>query len=314
MPNSFSRFLSDEDLAKVREDYLAALAEVELDAQAGPQHPVITPDDPAALSVPGQQPEPQYAASHRHICVAGLQLDRFWHCFGTERHSVTLDLIVQLLHASGTNVLPINTHQLDDRRQRSALEHGFAGATYDALGTRIDLSRYVKMLNINLRTCAEQAVTAAKIAVEMTGERVIKLEVLEPALRDSRDLDVVAAARQLINWEPSLVVLPLISCSIDAANAAMEAGCPLLRVMGSAISSGRGITDPAAFTRICQRPIPVVLDGGIGQTTDIDDAVQLGANGVLINSVLFDTGQAPVSVMQDFAAAARKAFQRALIT
>jgi thiazole synthase len=249
------------------------------------------------------------ASTNQCISLPGLLLERFWHCFGTERHSAPLDLIVQLLHASATNVLPINTHHLDNRRQRSALEHGFGGATYDALGERIDLSPYVKMLNINLRTTAHDAVQTAKIAVDMTGERVLKLEVLQPQLRHSRDDDVLEAARRLMTWEPSLVVLPLISCCLDTAKAAIDAGCPLLRVMGSPISSGNGIADAAAFAEICSLPTPVVRDGGVGKTTDIDRAVALGAGGVLVNSVLFDSGRAPVGVMAEFVAAARRAFE-----
>jgi thiazole synthase ThiGH ThiG subunit len=56
-------------------------------------------------------------------------------------------------------------------------------------------------------------------------------------------------------------------------------------------------------------PIPVVLDGGIGQTTDIERAAALGADGVLINSVLFETGRPPVAVMAEFAGAARQTFE-----
>lgn len=246
----------------------------------------------------------------QYISISGLTLDRFWHCFGTERHHAPIDLVVQLLQTSRSNVLPINTHRLDDRRQRTALEHGFAGATYDALGERIELSRYVKMLNINLRTTADEAVQAAKIAFDMTGHRVLKLEVLAPRLRHSRDDEVVAAASRLIAWEPSLVVLPLISCRVDTAKAAIDAGCPLLRVMGSPISSGKGIADETAFAEICSFPIPVVLDGGIGHTNDIERAVTLGAGGVLINSVLFDNAGGPAAVMAEFAGTARRLFER----
>ena len=256
------------------------------------------------------EPSPPTCVSNsQYISLSGLALERFWHCFGTERHRAPLDLIVELLHTSGTNVLPINTHHLDNRRRRAALEHGFGGATYDALGERIDLSRYVKMLNVNLRTTADEAVQTAKIAVDMTGERVLKLEVLQPRLRHSRDDHVVEAARRLIAWEPALVVMPLISCCADTAKAAIDAGCPLLRVMGSPISSGQGIADEAAFAEICSSPIPVVLDGGIGKTTDVNRAAALGADGVLINSVLFDTGCGPVGVMAEFATAARRAFE-----
>jgi thiazole synthase len=84
------------------------------------------------------------------IAIADVRLTRFWHCFGTERHRADLDTVVGLLRASGTNVLPINTHRLDNTRRRDALEHGFAGVHYDVLGRHVDLSPYVKMSNVNL--------------------------------------------------------------------------------------------------------------------------------------------------------------------
>ncbi|AXX32341.1 thiazole biosynthesis family protein [Actinosynnema pretiosum subsp. pretiosum] len=242
------------------------------------------------------------------ITASGVRMTSFWHCFGTERHRAGLDTVIGLLRASGTDVLPINTHRLDDDRRRDALEHGFAGVTYDRLAEHVDVSGYVKMVNVNLRTTADEAAHVAKLAVELTGERVIKLEVLTPDLRSSRDAAVVEVARRLLRWEPSLVVLPLLSNDHEAARAAVDAGCPLLRVMGSPIGARAGITDPAAFARTCALPVPVVLDGGIGSTDHVRDAAAAGASGLLVNSVLFDDGRPPVEVMADFRASAEEHF------
>jgi len=242
------------------------------------------------------------------IDVCGISFSRLWHCFGTEHHRCDLDTACALLTASGTNVLPINTHRLDGSRQRGALEHGFAGVEYDDLATRVDMSKYVKMLNINLRTSAEEAVRTAKAAVDMTGERILKLEVLAPGLRDSQDDEVVLAATRLLAWDPGLIVLPLLSTDINAAKQAIDAGCPLLRVMGSLIGSREGIVDRDAFEQICSMSVPVVLDGGIGAPQHISQAAECGAQGVLVNSVLFDTGPDPAAVMRQMRQAADNAF------
>ena len=242
------------------------------------------------------------------ITVADVRLTSFWHCFGTERHRADLDTVVGLLRASGTNVLPINTHRLDEGRRRDALEHGFAGVAYDEVGERIDVSAYVKMVNVNLRTTADEAVRIAKLAVDMTGERVIKLEVLTPDLRSSRDDQVVEAAERLIEWDASLVVLPLLSNDHGAAQRAVDVGCPLLRVMGSPIGARAGILDAATFAKTCELPVPVVLDGGVGTVDHVRDAAAAGAAGILVNSVLFDDGRPPVEVMTDFREAAESHF------
>lgn len=245
------------------------------------------------------------------IQLDNLSLSRLWHCFGTERHRVPMDLVLRLLDTSKTNVLPINTHRLDASRKRDALEHGFGGVTYDGLHGHRDLGAYVKMLNINLRTSPAAAVEAAKIAFGMTGERVLKLEVLEPRLRQSQDLAVVEAARILRSWEPSLVILPLLSTNPDAARAAVDAGCPLIRIMGSSIGSRAGIEDEPGFAEICSLPVPVVLDGGIGRPAHLERAFALGAQGALVNSVLFDDGREPVEVMSEFAETAIRVFGQA---
>jgi thiazole synthase len=245
------------------------------------------------------------------LTVRGLRMQRLWHCFGTERHRVPLEMIVELLSASRTNVLAINTHRLGRSRLHDALEHGFAGVSMDLLANHVDMTRYIKVLNINMRITAVEAVRAAQLAVDMTGERILKLEVLDSTLRQSNDNEVLDAARRLLRWDPSLLVLPLITNDFETARRAIDVGCPLLRVMGASIGSQHGIVDPACFEKICGLTVPVILDGGIGHPDHLRWAVQLGAQAALINSVLFDSGRPPLEVMRDFRVAADRAFARA---
>jgi thiazole synthase len=76
----------------------------------------------------------------------------------------------------------------------------------------------------------------------------------------------------------------------------VELGCPLLRVMGSDIGSGRGIVDRDMFGRVCTLPVPIVLDGGVATAADFASAFAAGAQGCLINSALF-AGPAPPDVI-----------------
>ena len=239
------------------------------------------------------------------IRIGGVTVDYFWHCFGTERHRASRETVLAMMAAADNGVLPINTHALDAARRRENLEIGFAGVSYDSLAVGRDLSHYTKMLNINLRTSAQAAVRTAKLAVEMTGERVLKLEVLNEDLRGANDARTLDAAAELRAFDDELVVLPLLSNDRAAVKEAVAIGCPLVRVMGSPISSGRGIDDPDAFAEICAGPVPVILDGGIGVPEHIHTAARLGAAGVLVNSVLFDGAEgsprAAVKIMRDAA-------------
>jgi len=228
--------------------------------------------------------------------VAGLDMTRIWHCFGNYSHRVDLWTIQRMLRASGTNVLPINTHRLSRASLRGGLEIGFGGVTVDELHEKESFEGMVLMLNINHQTTAADAVAKTSLAYELTGERVVKLEVLSRDFRTSNDDQLVEAVRELRRLLPELVLMPLVSNNWISAQRLVELGCPLLRVMGSDIGSGRGIIDPETFGRICTLPVPVVLDGGVATAPDFATAYAAGAQGCLINSALF-AGSAPPDVV-----------------
>jgi thiazole synthase len=227
--------------------------------------------------------------------VAGLEMTRIWHCFGNHGHRVDRWTIQRMLRASGTNVLPINTHRLSPASRRGGLEIGFGGVTLDELRERRSLDGMVLMLNINHQTTAAAAVAKTRLAYGMTGETVVKLEVLSPDLRTSNDDQLIEAVRELRRTLPQLILMPLVSNNWVSAQRLVELGCPLLRVMGSEIGSGRGIVDRDTFGRICTLAAPVVLDGGVAGVADFAIAHAAGAQGCLINSALF-TGSAPPDV------------------
>ena len=287
MVNSFSRFLSDEVLSKVRELYLQALTDANADAD------------------PNEPPSP-----YGRIDVSGVSLERFWHCFGTERHKAPLDVIVALLQASGTNVLPIDTHRLDEARDPDALEHGFAGVSYAALGDRIDVTP--------LREDAEhQPAHLRGCGGERRQDRVRHDRRAGAQARGAHSRPARVRGRRRGRGRPPVDGLGTVADRAAAAvlqrrgrQGGRRRRCPLLRIMGSPISSRAGITDEFAFAEITSMGAPVVLDGGIGKVSDLDRAIDLGAGGALVNSVLFDDGRPPALVMEGFAAAARRAFSR----
>jgi thiazole synthase len=228
--------------------------------------------------------------------VAGLEMTRIWHCFGNYARRVDLWTIQRMLRASGTNVLPINTHRLSRASLRDGLEIGFGGVTVDELRERRSFDGMVLMLNINHQTTAAEAVAKTALAHELTGEPVVKLEVLNEDLRTSNDDQLIEAVRELRRLLPQLILMPLVSNDWVSAQRLVQLGCPLLRVMGSDIGSGRGIIDRETFGRVCTLPVPVVLDGGVATAADFAMAHAAGAQGCLINSALF-AGSAPPDVV-----------------
>lgn len=230
----------------------------------------------------------------------GMQLSTMWHCFGNYMHKVDLDQVLRMLDASRSNVIPVNTHLLDQSRSRDDLLIGFGDVTFDALSAAIDMSRYYVFANINHQTTAADAVEKVKLCSEVAGLSIIKLEVLNDDLKTSNDAALIDAVARLNAERPDLCVMPLHSNDPVVARELASAGCPLLRVMGGPIGSGAGIAHEDAFAECCAIDVPIVLDGGVGSVAHFLRASALGAAGCLVNSMLFETRQQPYEVLRDF--------------
>ena len=242
--------------------------------------------------------------------VAQLSMTRIWHCFGNYMHKVNLDTVLNMLSASKTNVLPINTHQLTPTSGRSGLQIGFGGVLFDDVVAKINSNSMVFMLNINHQLSAQAAVEKTKLAYALTDERVVKLEVLNADMRTSNDAELIEAVKLLKAQLPALILMPLLSNDAQTAKTLVDLGCPLLRVMGSGIGDAQGILDPETFTRICNFPVPVVLDGGVRHAADLAHAMQLGAQGCLVNSALFAEGLKPEVELTNFLSEAQAIFKQ----
>jgi thiazole synthase len=156
------------------------------------------------------------------------------------------------------------------------------------------------MLNINLQTSAKLAYEKTKLAYDMSGERLIKLEVLGGDYKHSNQNEIVVAARDIIRWNSSLNVYPLLENDLLTAKKLIDVGCKLLRVMGSGIGTGEGIKDIKTLAKICELGVPVIIDGGIGSLDDAKQALEVGVDGILVNSMLFEQIEPPEVVLKDF--------------
>lgn len=236
-----------------------------------------------------------------YFSCGGMRFTRLWHCFGGSGVQLDLAVIRALLTASRSNVLPINTHRLDPKSGCEGLELGYGGVTLSAFDVGPRVTGMIRMLNINHRTSAEDAVETTKLAVRLTGYKVIKLEVLNSDLRTSNQRALVQAVRQIRAWNSDLLVFPLLANDLRAAEEFVDLGCPLLRVMGSPIGSRQGVLDERTLERICDLGLPVILDGGVGCIEHVRRTWPLGLTGILINSMLFGSSRSPVEVMLAFA-------------
>lgn len=231
-----------------------------------------------------------------------------FHCFGTDQSQATVDTgtAVEMLRISGCRHLVVNTHSVETVSSGENLPVGYGSATFGSVREAFRPGELTPVLNINMPTTAEEAIERTRCAHLLTDIRTIKLEVLDPGHRLAVNAAVVEATGELI--ADGFEVWPLITPDPGTALELEEMGCPLLRVMGSAIGSGAGI-DPRwceSLERILEeRTVPVMFDGGVGSPLHAIEALAMGCDSVLVNSCLFAGDSGPLDELRRFVAAVR---------
>jgi thiazole synthase len=227
---------------------------------------------------------------------------RLFHCFGNGTDAlVDTDLAVRMLNASGSAYLIINTHTVEHIASGYDLPVGYASATFGSVERALGARRLEPVLNINMPTTVAGAVERTRRAVALTGWRRIKLEVLTPDGLFSDPAAVVRAVELLRGDE--LEIWPLITPDESAHGELQDMGCPLVRLMGSAIGSGAGLSPAwmATTRRILEaKRSDAMLDGGVGSVEQAREAVRLGFDSVLVNSCLFGAGRNPAALLGGF--------------
>jgi thiazole synthase len=133
---------------------------------------------------------------------------------------------------------------------------------------------------------AKEAVLTAELAREAIGTNWIKLEVIGDDQTLFPDVpELLKAAEQLV--AKGFVVLPY--CNDDPVTCKKLAGlgCPAVMPLGAPIGSGMGIRNPYNMRIIREMvDVPVIVDAGVGTASDIAVAMELGCDGVLLNTAV----------------------------
>jgi len=134
---------------------------------------------------------------------------------------------------------------------------------------------------------AEDAVRTLRLARELLdGHDLVKLEVLgDPQSLYPNMPETLAAAKTLVAEGFQVMVY----CSDDPVQAAMLAdlGCVAVMPLASLIGSGMGILNPWNLQLVIERAkVPVLVDAGVGTASDAAIAMELGCDGVLMNTAI----------------------------
>ncbi|MFB4164441.1 thiazole synthase [Alteribacillus sp. JSM 102045] len=150
----------------------------------------------------------------------------------------------------------------------------------------MDLSGFKLLPNTAGAKTAEEAVRIAKMAQAANMCDMIKVEVIgcdKTLLPDP--VETIKATEMLL--EEDFVVLPYTSDDVVLARRLQELGIHAIMPGASPIGTGLGIINPYNLTHIIeQTEVPVIVDAGIGSPKDASYAMELGADGILLNTAV----------------------------
>ncbi len=174
----------------------------------------------------------------------------------------------------------------------------------DDMLAAIDRDRYLLLPNTSGARDASEAVRLARLARAATGINWLKLEVTpDPYYLLPDPIESLKAAEILV--EEGFVVLPYINADPVLAKRLEDAGCATVMPLASPIGSNQGLrTRSAIEIIIAQANVPVVVDAGLGLPSHAADAMEMGADAVLVNTAIA-TAENPPAMAGAFRMAVR---------
>ncbi|SDY10204.1 thiazole synthase [Salimicrobium album] len=181
----------------------------------------------------------------------------------------------QAVDASETEILTFSVRRMDifESSQPNLLE-------------KISISNYDLLPNTAGAYTAEEAVRTAKLAYASGLCDMIKVEVIgdkKSLLPDP--VETLKATEELL--KEGFIVLPYTSDDVVLARKLEELGAHAIMPGASPIGSGQGIINPLNLSLIIEQShVPVIVDAGIRSPQDVVTAMELGADGILLNTAV----------------------------
>ena len=212
-------------------------------------------------------------ATDRPRVIGGKQFESRL-MLGTGKYR-THEEMIGAFESSGTQIITVALRRIDfdDPASRSVLEN-------------VDWSRYQILPNTAGCATADEAIRIARLARSMGLSDWIKLEVIpDPKYLLPDPVGTLEAATVLV--QEGFTVLPYINADPVLAKRLQEAGTATVMPLGAPIGSNRGIATRDQIRIIIEQAIvPVVVDAGIGAPSHAAEAMELGADAVLVNTAI----------------------------
>ncbi len=150
----------------------------------------------------------------------------------------------------------------------------------------IDPKKYLLLPNTSGAMDADEAVRLARLAVSAGLPKWVKLEIHpDPTYLLPDPIETLKAAKTLV--KEGFTVLPYINADPVLAKRLQDAGTATVMPLGSPIGSNQGLETRRQIEIIIQQAsVPVVVDAGIGRPSHAAEALEMGADAVLVNTAI----------------------------
>ncbi len=244
-----------------------------------PSAMVISIDRPLQSATPATPVPPTIDPTDTPLTIAGRTFrSRLMTGSGKYRN---FDDMRQSIAASGCEIVTVAVRRV----QTNAPGH-------EGLAEALDWNNLWMLPNTAGCKTAEEAIRVARLGREMAkllgqeDNNFVKLEVIPDVTHLLPDpIGTLQAAEQLV--KEGFAVLPYINADPMLAKHLEDAGCATVMPLGSPIGSGQGIQTAANIQIIIDNAkVPVVVDAGIGTPSEAAQAMEMGADALLINSAI----------------------------
>ena len=193
---------------------------------------------------------------------------------GTGKYT-SFDVMKRSHEASGAELVTVAIRRinLENPSEETILDH-------------IDQKKYTLLPNTAGCYTAEEAIRVARLSRKVLGTDLIKLEVIgdqKTLLPDNAEL---LKATEILLKE-GFVVMPYTNDDVVFAKKLEGLGVPCIMPLAAPIGSGQGILNQLNIKLILEAvKVPVIVDAGVGTASDATVAMELGADGVLMNTAI----------------------------
>jgi len=205
---------------------------------------------------------------------------------GTGKFS-SCEVMAEAIAASGAEIVTVALRRVDIENDS------------DDMLAAIDREKVLLLPNTSGARDAQEAIRLARLARAATGIAWLKLEVTpDPYTLLPDPIETLAAAEVLV--KEGFVVLPYIHADPILAKRLQDVGTATVMPLASPIGSNQGLKTRASIEIIIeQAQVPVVVDAGLGKPSHAAEAIEMGADAVLVNTAIA-TADDPVAMARAF--------------